>query len=136
LLGNRSMKPITTGSLLVVHGLAHAAAGMAAQDAPRGLALLLAPTSRIVLATTLFAIALPGFVAAGFGCWRVIGLERFWRVLARVAAVASGLLLVTFARPLIETTLGLALDAVAWSLTFQHPSLTIQHAARRVGGAT
>ena len=108
---------------------------MAAQDAPRGLALWLDDTSRIVLATTLFGIALPGFVAAGLGCWRVAGLERYWQVLARVAAAASGLLLITFARPLIETTLGLALDAAILALTLRRPALTMPRAVRQTRSA-
>ena len=101
------------GLFLVLHGLAHAAAGMAAQDAPRGFGLALGPGAAVVLATALFATATPGFVAAGFGIWGVAGLEPRWRVFARSASVASALLLVLFARPLLETALGLTADAVA-----------------------
>jgi hypothetical protein len=55
------------------------AAGVTAQDAPRGLGLALPSGVRVVLATALFAVAVSGFVAAGFGSWGVRGLERSWR---------------------------------------------------------
>jgi hypothetical protein len=82
------------GLLLVLHGLAHIALGMAAQDDPtHGLARWLPAGLRVLVATALFVVVTPGFVAAGFGAWNVPGLARIWFPLVRVAVLASFVLL-------------------------------------------
>jgi hypothetical protein len=111
------MRRFAIGLFFVLHGLAHAAIGMTAQDAPHGLALAFGPGLRVALATTLFVIAMPGFVAAGFGHWGVVGIRHWWRTLARVAAGGSLLLLLFFSTSPAEAIAGLVLDAVAVALT-------------------
>jgi hypothetical protein len=117
------MRRFAIGLFFVLHGLAHAAAGMAAQDVPGGVEVAFGFGVRVVLATTLFAIATPGFVAAGFGTWGVVGLERWWRVAARSAAVASALLLILFPRGLVDTAIGLAFDVLALLIARTHVPL-------------
>ena len=107
------MRRALLGTFLVLHGLGHAAIGMAAQDAPHGLAAGLGPRGAVALAAVLFAVAMPGFVAAGFGVWGVVALVRWVVALVRVAAMASVLLLSLFARRPLESAVGLALDVLA-----------------------
>ena len=84
------------GIALVLHGLAHANAGMLASDWYR------------VLPTLLWAMASVAFLGAGFGLIGVRRLERHWQTLGLAAVFASLALLVIY-RP--ETAaLGVAID--------------------------
>ena len=107
------------GLFVVFHGLAHTAAGMAAQDVPQGLAASWLPAAWATwLATACFLLATPGFVAAGFGFLRVAGLTRYWQPLVRLAALGSALLLTLFSRSLLESGSGLVLDAMLVASTW------------------
>jgi hypothetical protein len=75
------------GIVLLLHGLAHANAGMLAADRQR------------VFATTLWAIASVCFMAAGAGLLGVRRLGRHWQVLALTAS-ASSLLMLGVYRPM------------------------------------
>jgi hypothetical protein len=98
------------GLLLVLQGLAHAAAGTwAASDAS---AWFVTPS---------WAAAMLGFMAAGFGAWGAAPFARRWRPLVVIGAIGSLLLLMfgTVGVPLFA--LGLAVDvalvvtALEWS---------------------
>ena len=103
------MKRFLIGSFLVVHGLAHAAMGMAAQDARAGSF----GVARTAVATVLFLLATPGFVAAGLGVYGVASLEKRWTALVEAAAVASAILFLLVGRGVIEASFGLAFDVLA-----------------------
>lgn len=105
------------GLLLVLHGLAHIALGMAAQDEPvHGLARFLPEGLRGVVATALFLLVTPGFVAAGFGVWNVPGLRRIWFTLVKVG-VLSSFVLVAFTAPSgFRLLTGIVLDLVVLAL--------------------
>lgn len=93
------------GALLVLQGLAHAAAGTwAASNVPAW------------FVTPVWAAAMLGFMAAGFGLWGVVPLRARWRAFVVIGAVGSLLLLLfgTVGAPLFA--LGLAVD-VALALT-------------------
>lgn len=62
------------GLFFVVHGLAHSAVGMAAQDLARQLPWAPSRGWSVAIATALFAMAMSGFVAAGLGVWGVCKL--------------------------------------------------------------
>lgn len=85
------MKPtrLLLGILLILHGLAHASAGMwATAIGGRNLVTLLWELSSV------------GFIAAGTGVLGVSELRKHWRAFAGVAAIASLLLLGIFGHPL------------------------------------
>lgn len=107
------MRRVSVGLFFVLHGLSHAAFGMAAQDIPGVAGYALSGPPRVWLATTLFFGAMPGFLAAGLGRFGVIGLARHWRTLARGATAASVALLLMFPRAPLTTALGLAFDGFA-----------------------
>lgn len=111
------MRRFGVGLFLVLHGLAHAAAGTAAQDAPRGIAAALPAGARELLATLLFIVAMPGFVAAGFGVWGTLGLRRIWAPLTSTAVLGSALLLALYSPPSTQLVVGLGLDAAALALS-------------------
>ena len=90
------MRRIALGIALLLHGLAHANAGMLSAD-DRGL-----------VATALWAIASVAFLAAGFGLLGVRRLYRHWQVLSLIAIASSLLLLVTY-RP-ATATIGIIVD--------------------------
>jgi hypothetical protein len=69
---------IALGAVLVLHGLAHANAGIWAANA--------AP---LWLVTTLWGVAMVGYLAAGFGLLRVPIVRKFWRPLMTAAMGAS-----------------------------------------------
>lgn len=75
--------------VLILHGLAHASAGMWATD-----------IGGRTLVTVLWEGATVGFIAAGAGLLGVAGLRRWWRMLVAVAAVSSLTLLVLYSHPL------------------------------------
>jgi hypothetical protein len=106
------MRRIFLGSTLVLHGLAHAAIGMAAQDgAARSHAGAAEP--KLIIASAAFATAMGGFVAAGFGVLGVGGLAPRWRGLTALAVMASATLLAAYPRSLAEALPAIALDALA-----------------------
>ena len=92
------MRRTLIGLLFVLHGLAHAGAGMWAAD--RGPAAIVTP---------LWAAAMLGFVAAGFGLLGMPGLHRRWEALSVTAVAASLVLLLFFGH--LAFAVGLLLDA-------------------------
>lgn len=74
------------GIVLLLHGLAHANAGMLAAD------------DRSIVATVLWATASVGFLAAAFGLFGVRRLYRHWQVLG-MSATASSIVLLAAYRP-------------------------------------
>ena len=91
---------VVVGVLLVLHGLAHASAGMWATD-----------IGGQTLVTLLWQGATIGFMAAGAGLIGVEILHRWWRVLIAIAAVSSLALLLLYGHPLF--IVGIATDFVA-----------------------
>ena len=103
-------------TLLILHGLAHAAPGMwAAGDAP----------SWVV--TPLWGAALIGYLAAGVGLFRMPVLRRWWTQLLIVATASSILLLVLFAEPI--GAVGALLDVALFVFAFQ---VVVPAAAREI----
>lgn len=97
------------GTLLILHGLAHAGAGMwATLGAPR------------LFITILWWIAMVGFVTAGAGLLGLPRLETRWRPLAITASIASLALLAFFPHPVL--VVGAFIDAAILidSLPFAH----------------
>jgi hypothetical protein len=84
-------------TVLVLHGLAHAAPGMWAAD--------VAPAW---LVTPVWLVAMVGLMGAGFGLWGTTILDHWWRHFAVAGALASlALLIVAGSRPAM---IGLVLD--------------------------
>ena len=96
------MRRTLFGIALVLHGLAHANAGMLASDGYR------------VLPALLWATASVAFLAAGLGLIGVRRLERHWQTLGLVALLASLILLVAY-RP-DTATLGILIDVAILGL--------------------
>jgi len=100
------MKRASLGLLLVLHGLAHAGAGMwVAQRTPAG------------LLSALWTTAMVGFVGAGFGVLGVPVLRTHWRRLTVAAAVCSVVLLASGRHAVFA--LGVTLDAVLLALALR-----------------
>ncbi len=78
------------GSLLVLHGIAHAGVGIWAT-----------PTGPTWFVTLLWWAAMVGFGAAGAGLIGVPRLDRHWRTLAALAAIASILLIAHYPHPVM-----------------------------------
>ena len=95
------------GSLLVLHGLAHAAAGIRASGMDHGW-----------VAIILWIIATSNLVAAGLGLLGTRGLNVAWRPLAATGAIASILLLLGFLRTdfMPGIAIDLAVVLAAWRL--------------------
>ena len=114
------MRRTLFGAILILHGLAHANAGMLAADRFR-----IAPT-------LLWAIASLAFLAAGFGLVGVRRLDRHWQVLGLTGIAASFVLLVAY-RPATAVA-GLAIDvvilAVMASLSLPRLDPTRRHVGR------
>jgi hypothetical protein len=91
---------VIVGVLLMLHGLAHASAGMWATDIGG---------QRLV--TILWEGATIGFMAAGAGLIGIEFLHRWWRVLIGIASVSSLALLLLYGHPLF--IIGIAADFVA-----------------------
>ncbi len=106
------MKRVTIGVLLVLHGLAHAAAGIWASS-----------MGRPWLSTGLWGAATVSFLAAGFGMLGVPRLGARWRVLTLNGVIASLLLLAIYRHPLLSTgiLIDLALLAAALRLPITAP---------------
>ena len=93
-------------TLLILHGLAHAAPGMwAAGDGP----------SWVV--TPLWGAALLGYLGAGLGLLRMPLLRRWWTGLLIVATASSILLLAVFAEPV--GVIGALFDLVLFVVAFE-----------------
>ena len=90
------MRRILLGILLLLHGLAHANAGMLAADGFR------------VAPTILWALASVSMMAAGFGLLGVRRLHRHWQILALIGVSSSLALLVVY-HP-ATTVAGIALN--------------------------
>lgn len=103
----------TIGFLLVMHGLAHAGAGM-----------WLAAPRPIWLVTILWWLAMAGFLSAGTGLLGVEWLDRRWRRLSCVAAVASLALLALSWHPILM--IGAAIDGAILldAIPFVHEVVT------------
>lgn len=87
---------LAAGAALVFHGLAHSLPGMRAVDRVAGWPLgdpASASPALVAVATLLWASAMVGLVAAGFGLWGARRLSRVWRTTATLGAGASLLLL-------------------------------------------
>lgn len=80
---------IFLGVALIVHGLAHASAGMWATD-----------IGGRTIVTVLWEGATVGFIAAGAGLFGVGILRRWWRELVVTAALSSLTLLLLYSHPL------------------------------------
>ena len=78
------MRRIVLATILLLHGLAHANAGMLAADGQQW------------LPTLLWAIASVSFVAAGFAVLGVRRIGRYWRVFTAVGVVTSLALLALY----------------------------------------
>ena len=100
------MKRVALGLLLVLHGLAHAGAGM-----------WIADRTPPWLLTVVWTTAMVGFVAAGFGVLGVPLLRAHWRRLLVAAAVSSMILLVLGRNPLLS--LGILIDATLLALALR-----------------
>lgn len=93
-------------TLLILHGLAHAAPGMWAMGS--------AP-SWVVM--PLWSAALIGYLAAGLGLFRLPVLRRWWTQSLIVATASSILLLTIFSEPL--GVVGATFDVVLFVVAFQ-----------------
>jgi len=80
---------VIIGVLLILHGLAHASAGMWATD-----------IGGQALVTILWELSAIGFIAAGSGLLGVRALLKRWRVLVWIAAISSLALLLLYSHPL------------------------------------
>jgi hypothetical protein len=105
------------GIALLLHGLAHANAGMLAADGSR------------VLPTVLWAVASVAFLAAGFGLLGVRRLDRHWQVLGLAGALSSLALLAIY-RPATAMA-GVAVDVATLGVLF---FVSIPPRARREPG--
>jgi hypothetical protein len=115
-----NMKRVFAGLGLLAHGLAHALPG--AQAGAAGTSWLLSgdgmgPGAVRWLVAFLSALAMSGFVAAGFGVWGARPFRSHWRSTAAVAAIASLLLLFMFwtnAYGIVGIVIDLAIMAWLW----------------------
>jgi hypothetical protein len=82
------MRRVAIGLIIVLHGIAHAAAGM--WSSGRTFAWYM---------TALWGAAMIGYLVAGFGVLRTPGLRRIWKGAFVVATFASFLLLNQFGHP-------------------------------------
>src|SRR5678816_4118009 len=87
------------GIALIVHGLAHASAGMWATD-----------IGGRELVTLLWELSSVGFIAAGAGVLGVQTLWKWWRALVLIASASSLLLLGIFGHPLF--LVGIVADVI------------------------
>ncbi len=114
---------VVTGVLLILHGLAHASAGMWATD-----------TGGHMLVTVLWEGATLGFMAAGAGLIGVEVLHRRWRLFITIAALSSLTLLLLYGHPLF--IVGIAADFAAIGLAIATSQIAIkQNAAMQAGRA-
>ena len=115
------------GALLVLHGLAHAAAGIWASSLGFGW-----------FSIAVWLVATSNLVGAGLGLLGARGLRTAWRPLAATGALASLLLLFGFMRPdLIPGVLiDVAVILVAWRLPHSPRNAAPAGRTRRILAAT
>jgi|SRR5690348_13683386 len=103
----------TVGVLLLLHGLAHAGAGM-----------WLATSAPVWIVSVLWWLAITGFLAAGTGLLGVSWLDRHWRSLSSAGALASLALIMMSWHPVLM--IGAAIDGAILldGIPFVHRSLT------------
>ena len=99
---------VAIGVLLILHGLAHASAGMWATD-----------IGGQTLVTVLWEGATLGFMAAGAGILGVAVFQRVWKFLILFAALNSLALLLLYGHPLF--ILGIAADFVFLAIAVVYP---------------
>lgn len=114
---------VVTGVLLILHGLAHASAGMWATD-----------TGGHMLVTFLWQGATLGFMAAGAGLIGIGMLHRRWRLFITIAAVCSLTLLLLYGHPLF--IVGIAADFAAIGLAIATTQISIKHDVATQTGRT
>ena len=112
------MRRALVGTLFILHGLAHAGAGMWAAD--RG---------PVWVVTPLWGVAMVGFVAAGFGLLGVPLLRRRWEQIAAAAAVSSVMLLGLFGS--LALMLGLAIDVAVLVAGLRWGEVVCERGTRR-----
>ena len=100
------MKRVALAVFLLLHGLAHASAGMWASS--QGSQLLVTP---------LWAIAMLGYIATGLALLRTPVLRDYWKPLLIGATVASMILLMMFAE--LVGLIGAAVDVLLLLLGFE-----------------
>jgi len=105
---------VVTGVLLILHGLAHASAGMWATD-----------TGGHMLVTFLWEGATLGFMAAGTGLIGIEMLHRRWRLFITIAAFSSLTLLLLYGHPLF--IVGIAADFAAIGLAIATAQISTKH---------
>lgn len=104
---------VMVGVLLMLHGLAHASAGMWATD-----------IGGKALVTLLWESATLGFMAAGAGMFGVPILRRIWRLLVVFAAVNSLVLLLLYGHPLF--IYGIAADFAFMGVALVFPRRMVE----------
>ena len=111
------------GTLLVFHGLAHAAAGIWASS--RGLGWFV---------IALWVVATNNLMAGGLGLLGARGLRTAWRALVVTGALASLLLLFGFVRPglIAGVVIDIAVLLVAWRLPNAAPAAAPAGRTRRI----
>lgn len=100
------MKRVALAVFILLHGLAHAGAGVWASS--QGPQLLITP---------LWAVAMLGYIATGLGLLRTPLLRDHWKESALAATVASMVLLMMFAE--LVGLIGAAVDVVLLLLVFE-----------------
>jgi hypothetical protein len=108
-----SLRRGAIGLFLVALGASHLAAGATGAWSPLALS---------GHADVLLVGAAPGFAVAGLGLLGIAPLRRYVRLAARLAALASSLVALVLALPVVALVVWLALDAaavlfVAWSVS-------------------
>jgi hypothetical protein len=119
------MKRVALGVFILLHGLAHAAAGVWASS--QGSQFLVTP---------LWGIAMLGYLATGLGLLRTPALRDHWKQLLVIATISSMMLLMMFAE--LVGLIGASVDVVLLLLAFewaQGPSDDDIAAADAVGTA-
>jgi hypothetical protein len=92
-------------TMFILHGLLHASIGMWA-----------VADHSIIVANTLWSVAVAGYVATGLAILRMPGLRRYWRTLLFTATLASVVLLMTCGSLL--ALLGIPVDLFLALITF------------------
>ena len=100
------MKRVLLGTLVVLHGLAHAASGV-----------WLAAIGPLWLVTLFWGVAMLGYLAAGFGILRAPVLRRWWKQAMVTATAASFALFLAYLHPL--GVAGSVLDLVLLLVVFE-----------------
>jgi hypothetical protein len=119
------MRRMAFGTVFILHGLAHANAGMLAADRWR------------IVPTVLWGTASLAFIAAGFGLIGVRRLDRRWQILGLTGIAASVLLLLVYrpatAVPGMVVDLGILAVMASISMPRLDPTLRLRGRWRRIG---